>query len=362
MTRSRSAAASWATTAALVTGGWGVAAVVYASHLFLFHTARGARTTLGFQLLEAAAHFAPWAALTPLVLRLARQWPLLGPGWPARLLLHAAAGAGIALLQVLVHGALDYGLIHGAADGWQGLAARVVRLFSRTYYANLLVYLALVVGAAVAEQSRRARVREAELERGLTQAQLDMLRLQLQPHFMFNALNTISSLVMDDPAAAQRMIARLADLLRRALDPANAGEVPLAGELESARAFLAIEEVRFGERLEVLIASDPEAEAALVPGLLLQPLLENAIRHGIARRPGAGRLELRVERRGEWLRLSVWDDGPGSETPPRPGIGLSNVTARLERLYGGRHRFAFAAPPRGGTEVVVEVPWRPATG
>jgi two-component system, LytTR family, sensor kinase len=344
---------------ALIAGGWGIAALVYATHLYLYHTLRGARTTMGFQLLEALAHFGPWAALTPLVLYLARRWPLLDRGWPRRLFLHVAVGAVVALLQLALHAALDHGLLHGAAGGWEGLLDRFGKLLARTYYANLLVYLALVVGAAAIERSRRARAREAELERALTQSQLDALRLQLQPHFLFNALNAVSGLIADEPDMAQRMVARLADLLRLALDPANAGEVSLARELELARAYLAIEEVRFGERLTVVVSVEPGVERAAVPGLLLQPLLENAVRHGIARQRGAGRLELRAERHDGRVRLTVRDDGGGPDGVATPGIGFANVTSRLQRIYGEDHGFSFGPAPGGGSEAVVEVPWRP---
>lgn len=346
---------------ALVVAGWGVASVVYASHLYLFHTLRGAETRFGFQLAEAVAHFGVWAALTPAVLALARARPLPSRRWPRHLAFHLGAGLAVALAQLALHTVLDHLWIHGGAGGLAGFAERFSKLFTRTGFANVLLYFALVVAVGAVEQAHRRRLREAELQRHLAQAQLDALRLQLQPHFLFNALNSVSALIPEDAAAAQRMVARLSDLLRRALDPANAGEVPLSRELEAARSYLDVEEVRFQDRLRVEVSVPAELGGAAVPGLLLQPLLENAVRHGIARRPGGGRIELAAEARGDRLRLVVRDDGDGPEDAPRAGglgIGLANVRARLVQIYGEDHRLELRELAAGGAEAMVEIPLR----
>ena len=335
--------------------------LVYATHLYLYHRLQDEPASFPEELAEAAVHFGAWAALVPLVLRLARKWDLFDRRWLSRLLLHLGLGLGVALAQLFLHALLDQVLIHG----WQDTGIFLVgarRFFARTYYANVIVYLALVLGYSAVAWARRRRGREAELERHLIQAQLDALRQQLQPHFLFNALNAVSTLIADDPPAAQRMIARLAELLRLALDERNAAEVPLWRELELAHSYLAIEQVRFGDRLAINVDVPPDARQAMVPGLLLQPLLENAVRHGLARRRGPGSIEVVARVEDTALSLRVVDRG----TAPRDdagssdgggGIGLGNVRARLRHLYGDAQRLEFV-PTADGTAVELHLPLR----
>jgi two-component system LytT family sensor kinase len=347
----------WAIAALIAAAG----SLVYATHLYLYHRLQDEPASFPEELAEAAVHFGAWAALVPLVLRLARKWDLFDRRWLSRLLLHLGLGLGVALAQLFLHALLDQVLIHG----WQDTGIFLVgarRFFARTYYANVIVYLALVLGYSAVAWARRRRGREAELERHLTQAQLDALRQQLQPHFLFNALNAVSTLIADDPPAAQRMIARLAELLRLALDERNAAEVPLWRELELAHSYLAIEQVRFGDRLAINVDVPPDARQAMVPGLLLQPLLENAVRHGLARRRGPGSIEVVARVEDTALSLRVVDRG----TAPRDdagssdgggGIGLGNVRARLRHLYGDAQRLEFV-PTADGTAVELHLPLR----
>ena len=347
----------WATAALTAAAG----SLIYATHLYLYHRLQEEPASFPEEVAEAAVHFGAWAALVPLVLRLARKWDLFDRRWLSRLLLHLGLGLGVALAQLFLHALLDQVLIHG----WQDTGIFLVgarRFFARTYYANVIVYLALVLGYSAVAWARRRRGREAELERHLTQAQLDALRQQLQPHFLFNALNAVSTLIADDPPAAQRMIARLAELLRLALDERNAAEVPLWRELELAHSYLAIEQVRFGDRLAINVDVPPDARQAMVPGLLLQPLLENAVRHGLARRRGPGSIEVVARVEDTALSLRVVDRG----TAPRDdagssdgggGIGLGNVRARLRHLYGDAQRLEFV-PTADGTAVELHLPLR----
>jgi len=351
-----------------------VGSLVYATHLYLYHRLQYQPVSFSEELAEAAVHFGGWAALVPLVLRIGRRWELLDRRWPSRLLLHFGLGLVVALVQLLLHSLLDQVLIHG----WQGAGTFLENcriFFVRTYYANVVVYLALVLGDGALEWVRRSREREADLERHLTQAQLDALRQQLQPHFLFNALNAVSTLIADDPSAAQRMVARLAELLRQALDERNAAEIPLWRELELAGSYLAIEQVRFGDRLTVAVDVPAAARLALVPGLLLQPLLENAVRHGIGRRPGPGSIEVTATVEENTLSMRVVDramspgDGASehvddTEFDPRNAtiesggrIGLSNVRARLRHLYGDAQRVELVRA-RDGTVVEVRLPLR----
>lgn len=351
----------------LVSAGWCVAALVYASHLYLYHFLRGEETRVALELAHSFAHFGVWALLTPVVFFLAGAWPLSGARRTWRALLHVPAALLVAMAQLLLHTLADHVGVHRGSLTGDLLWERFAHFFARTYYANVLVYAALVGAADLVAAGKRRRDRELRLERHLLQTQLDALRLQLQPHFLFNTLHSIASLIPRDPAAAKAMLARLGDLLRSVLDGRNAREIPLSRELAIARSYLEIEEIRFRDRLEVRFDVEDGSWDSLVPGLLLQPLLENAIRHGISRRPGSGTVCVGARRAGDRLRLVVRDDGGGLATGVREpedrggsGLGLENVRARLEHLYPGRHRFDLRGLPGAGTEVLIEIPFRTA--
>jgi LytS/YehU family sensor histidine kinase len=182
--------------------------------------------------------------------------------------------------------------------------------------------------------------------------------MHLQPHFLFNTLNAVAAAIHSDPLTADRMITRLGDLLQRVLKSAETPEVALEEELASLRAYFEIEALRLGDKLRVVLTPDPCTAKARVPTLLLQPLAENAIHHGIARRTEAGSVLLRSGRIGDRLWIEIEDDGPGlSANAPPPGIGLSNTRARLSELYGSNHGFELSTGPRGGFLVRVELPW-----
>jgi len=213
---------------------------------------------------------------------------------------------------------------------------------------------------------------QTQMERALKaealgrQAQLRALRYQLNPHFLFNTLNAISALVAQhENAAANRMIARLSEFLRLTLESSDAPEVPFAAELDFVKRYLEIEQVRFGERLDVRYNVEPETLAVSVPNMILQPLVENAIRHGIAPREAGGRLEIGAHCAGDLLHLEVRDDGSvltGDLSSLCQGVGLSNTRERLEQLYGAGHRFELRVAETGGLAVLIGVPRRARTG
>jgi LytS/YehU family sensor histidine kinase len=176
-------------------------------------------------------------------------------------------------------------------------------------------------------------LRATQLEARLAEAQLQVLRMQLQPHFLFNTLHAISALVHQDAEAADRMISRLAEFLRLTLDSVGVQEIELKGELESLDKYLEIEQVRFSDRLTVVRSIEPHTLDMLVPNLILQPLVENAVRHSIAPRSAGGRIEIRARREGNNLVIDVTDDGGGA-VPLCEGVGLTNTRARLRQLYG----------------------------
>jgi len=240
-------------------------------------------------------------------------------------------------------------------------------LLVKTFHLNLLIYWVIVSVHHAFGYYRQVQVRElraVELEKRLAQARLQALQMQLNPHFLFNTLHAISALVHKDVEAADRMIARLSDLLRYALESTDAQEVPLRQELDFLNRYLEIEKTRFGDRLTVRLDIAPETLDALVPNLVLQPLVENAIRHGIEPRAKPGRIDLRARRENGRLKLEVCDNGVGlpSGRIPEEGVGLSNTRARLQQLYGERHLFALGNTAGGGLTVSVELPFRAAGG
>lgn len=231
------------------------------------------------------------------------------------------------------------------------------------HLAVLAVSMSLTHAWRLYQRMQERDRRELELTASLSRAKLDALRLQLQPHFLFNTLNTISNLIHRDPAAADEMITNLSGLLRQSLE-AGEQEVPLRRELEILESYLAIEHARFGCRLRVVRHVAENTLEGLVPLLVLQPLVENAVRHGLEARAEGGTITIRVQRVGETLHMEVADDGrglksTGAETERR-GIGLANTEERLRELHGDAAKFELLAPEGGGVISRIELPFRPA--
>lgn len=226
-----------------------------------------------------------------------------------------------------------------------------------------LIYAAMLGCVYAYRYFVEAREREADAARlsaQLSDARLDALRMQLNPHFLFNSLNTVLVLVRDkETVAASRMLELLSDVLRQVLDTTRAREVTLADELRFIERYLAIEQVRFSDRLRVEWSIEDRARTALVPDLIMQPLVENAIRHGVARRADAGQISISARVSVDTLELRVRDDGVGI-TGEREGVGLSNTRERLRTLYGDAASVTITTPATGGTEVLVRLPLRTA--
>lgn len=303
--------------------------------------------------------------------RLVRLFPLTRSNWPRRLPLY--------VLAVLVLGPLATTLMWGARSvlyPLAGLGLYDYGVMPMRYFMELPLQVVWLTGVFAAvhaydalEAARVRELRAAQLEGSLARAQLRNLRLQLQPHFLFNALNTISSTMYDDPAAADEMLDQLAELLRASLRTAQSDEVPLGEELALLDRYLALLHARFGARLEVDLQLDPEAAGALVPSLFLQPLVENAIRHGNAEKQGRGAVTVRTRRQGDTLILEVEDDGPGDlgtadRIPARrePGLGLAATAERLKLLYGEAQTFSAGNGERGGFLVRACLPFRTLEG
>lgn len=324
-----------------------------------YATAGRAISPLGPLIDEVGAAWLAAAAL-PIIVKLARRFPLDRRGWLLRLPAHAA-------------GAVAYGAYHTSAM-WAtravlyplaGLGSfdfgRMPLRYAMELPQQLIVYSLAVALTHLLDRHRAAQRRElriSQLETDLVQARLDALRMQLNPHFLFNTLNTVSSVMYDSLAAADEVLGRLSELLRRAIREDEATEIELADELRTLDLYLGIMSVRFGDRLAVTIDTDEAAATALVPAMILQPLVENAIEHG--RDPAGGALSVEITARiaGDVLRIEVRDSGPGGSGELTRGVGLGNTAERLVRLYGEAHRLDAGPLEGGGFRVRVEIPAR----
>jgi len=308
----------------------------------------------------ASADWFLYAFLTPFVFAIARRWPVERPHLARRAALHLVfsllfcvlwAGGGM-LLRLAVGDRQQGGFGHNYVS-W---------IFTTLPF-GVAVYLCMVgIEHAIRyfTEARDRAIQLARLSEQLAGARFAALQAQLNPHFLFNTLNTITVLVRDgDAAGATRMVEQLSDILRRTLDRHRANEVTLGEELDLVRQYLAIEQVRFSDRLRPTFAVDATALAGAVPGFALQHLVENAIRHGIARRPEAGALHIAARRDGDTLELAVTDDGPGIAAPDEspPGHGIQNTRERLLALYGDRASCVVSRGASGGTVAVLRVPW-----
>jgi len=294
------------------------------------------------------------AVFTPAIVWLAGRFPLERDGWRRALPVHALAGALFVVLKLALFVPLARAL------GWLQRGTFLDFVFAESF-ALLLTYwvvAALAHGIRYYRELHERQLRASQLESRLSRVQLDALKAQIHPHFLFNALSALSTLMHRDVAAADRMVLRLSELLRHTLDRAAPQEVTLEEELGYVERYLDIMQIRLGERLRVSVEADAEARAAFVPNLLLQPLVENALRHGIGRRSDAGELAIRARRDADALLLEVRDDGPGLEGgAPREGVGLRNTRLRLAQLYGPEHELALADAPGRGAVVTVLLPF-----
>jgi two-component system LytT family sensor kinase len=315
------------------------------------------------------------AFLTVPVVWLARRFGFgAGRNWRA---------LGIHTLCLVPFGLLHIGLFRFCNflrfNGWKAVEAKLyfaVRNELSTTLDKEIVFYVMIVGAVSAydyyrrfkEKERTAatlQLEQAQLQASLSEARLGALKMQLQPHFLFNAMHAISTLILrGDSKAANQMLLHLSSFLRMTLDSGDAPVVPLSVELEFLDAYLRIQRVRFGDRLHVSLDIAEDVQKAMVPNLILQPLVENSIRHGIGADPGEGLIVIRAHRADEEVVLQVMDNGTGvrTEGTVTEGVGLGNIRARLEQLYPGTHRFTLEPGASGGTIATVVIPYRVAAG
>ena len=301
-----------------------------------------------------------WLAMSPGIFALGRRFPLLGRRWFPNALVHLVASAVFVMIGITIFFVVIWPLFRVDRPG-VGFFEAVWRSYRSRFAVFMIVYFAILTLHQALDHYREAQrksLREAHLETMLERSRRDLLRMQLHPHFLFNTLHAVSALMERDTTAARRMITRLSDLLRLSLENDAQHEVTLEEEMEFLDKYLEIQRIRFGDRLSVDYRIDDEARNILVPRLLLQPLAENAITHGLSRMEGPGTLTVEAVRNNGRLVIRVLDDGPGVPDggPKREGVGLGNTRQRLEHLYGDDQRLTLANRPEGGCEVRVEVP------
>jgi sensor histidine kinase YesM len=306
-----------------------------------------------------------WALATPLVLWLSSKIPIERHNWVRSSLIHLPLSillsvAVTAIGHVILWLHWDWPI--GKPFSFERLTRFVIGNFSEGIGIYLLIAL---MGHAYSyyRRYRQGELRSLQLEAQLSQAQLQALKMQLHPHFLFNTLHSISALLNHHPEAARTMITRLGDFLRLTLENSGTQEVTLRKEMEFLRCYLEIERVRFQDRLMTRMDVSPPALDAIVPNLILQPIVENAIRHGIAPRSTPGLIEILAKPHNGTLRIQIRDNGPGlpadrtSEKIFTKGLGLANTERRLDRLYGAAHRFDLSNDPEGGLIVTLEIPF-----
>ncbi|MGC4075403.1 MAG: histidine kinase [Nibricoccus sp.] len=304
--------------------------------------------------------YAVWAVLSPPIFWLATHFLIRRERLAQRMMLHVAASVGVAVAGVALH-SITICVFWPHAS----LLAHVKKMLFADFTDGLVTYWIVLLAAhahAFRQQARERELAALRLDAQLKSAELALLRLQLNPHFLFNALNTLGVLMREDHAAADRLLERISLFLRAVLAGAATEETSLADELTLLDHYLSIESARFDDRLVVKKYIAPETLDAAVPRMLLQPLVENAIKHGIVVRRQGGTVTISAEKTGDSIALSVTDDGPGwpqpsGATPPSSGIGITNTRQRLEKRHGGAQRVEFSSAPGGGALVRLTFPY-----
>jgi two-component system LytT family sensor kinase len=316
-----------------------------------------------------------WAFLTPVILWLGRRFPIERRNWARRVALHLLLSIGLSIFQLAWESAVlsFVGVFPSIMKGFVGTFVFLMIIGFNgsilTYWTVLGIQYGFHYYRKYQEREREAlqlELHSSELKTQLMRAQLSALKMQLQPHFLFNTLNAIMVLVRQQRGRqAEETLARLSDLLRCVLEDVEAQEVPLRRELEYLQLYLSIEQVRFQDRLRVEISAEAAILGAAVPHMGLQPIVENAIRHGIGRSSAAGKIRISASRVNQTLELKVQDDGPGLSpvnSSQGRGIGLANTRARLHQLYGDAAQLSVENGERGGAVATMVLPYHIAPG
>lgn len=321
------------------------------------------------QLAEWLTCFYPWLVLTPLLFRLEQRFPLVGPNWTKGAAIFGLLSLPLAYLAYLATILMDACVRFAfhrppfITDIWWPMPAREIVLEQAIFWPTIGTCAIIRRFMELREKERlaaRLAVEKSEIEANLRRSELELLRTRLNPHFLFNSLQSVSTLARKDPDAASQMLARLGEVLRAALRKDAQAMTCLSAEVDLTKAYVSVEEVRFAGRLSVLYGIDPATEHALVPSFLLQPLVENAMTHGLRGAQCDGAIWIRSAGQGDRLVLTVSDNGSGVPTEQLTdldlGIGLGSTCERLERLYPGRHALSMRKLPEGGTEIRIVLP------
>ena len=310
-----------------------------------------------------------WFAISPIILFLARRFPFDDGRWKKSVPVHLVACIAIALVQLLLDAFVLTRLGYPPNREFPSFFEAYKFFVLVNLHLSILIYMGVVGIWSTYSYYQKYRERElhsSQLAARLAQSRLQVLKMQQHPHFLFNTLNAISELIYKDPESADRMLTDLSDLLRLSFENLEVQEIPLKQELEFLAKYLEIEQMRFHDRLTVDMNISPDTLDASVPNMILQPLVENAIKHGIAPRSSGGRIDINTARSNGHLQISVSDDGLGVPFGDvenlSEGVGLSNTRRRLRHLYGDRHRFELEKRDKGGLGVYLEIPFRVEEG
>jgi two-component system LytT family sensor kinase len=337
----------------LVLAWTGILSISYATRSYENYQEKGIDSLWIDHLWPSLTFYCPWALLSFLIVILSRRFPFSRGIWPLSVLVHIMASALFGAAKWLIEGFLRKSIFDLDSEA---LTAGTLTFECAMYFTILIGYN----GLGFYNRYQERKLKASQLEAQLAQAQLKLMKMQLNPHFLFNTLNAVSTLVHDDAEAADRMITRLSDLLRLSLENTGAQEVPLKQELDFLKRYLDIEQIRFGDRLQVDMDIAPDAMEAYVPNLLLQPIVENAVNHGVSRIVSIGRIVLRAIVKEGVLYLEVSDNGPGlsgRDVGSIARVGLANTMARMTQLYGAQGSIGFVTPKEGGLLVRMSVPY-----
>lgn len=347
----------------LIWGAWTIVAIFFTGQVYMMYYSEK-RIPLGRAFFVQSTACYLWALATPLVLWLARSFRIDRRNWPRKVLAHALMSIALSTFLISFHFVIYMYFLGHASE------ITPFRAFQYVFYNLdrwLLTYWLIVLMSHAFNyynSYRKGELKASQLRTQLVQSQLEALKMQVHPHFLFNTLHSISALLSKDTEAARRMITRLGDFLRLTLENAGTQEVTLQQEMEFLNGYLEIERIRFQDRLTTHVKVDPRVLDVRVPNLILQPIVENAMRHAIATHSSAGRIEIVAAPRNGVLRIQIKDNGPGLSADQSlasyvgKGLGLANTKARLERMYGSKHRFELTNDPVGGLLVTLEIPRR----
>jgi two-component sensor histidine kinase len=351
---------------AINAGIWTLVGTIYTAQSIVVYLEVGAPPQVAWAAWAALGDAYPWLLLTPILYRLARRFPWNRKNILTTLVAHAATVAACGMVYYSINAAMWWGYGRLSQDpslrvrsfGAQLRYQMAYRV--RSFYLPVMTVLAVSHAVHVSRRSKKREIDTVRLESQLNQAQLQNLKMQLHPHFLFNTLHTISALVDVDPRRAESMIARLSEMLRLSLSTAGDQRVRLRKELEMLEIYLDIQKLRYGDRLDVDLVIDPSTLDVMVPSLLLQPLAENAIKHGIANQEDQGQIRIASVIRDNLLSISVLNDGPAVPENGLEGLelgtGLTVTLERLTHMYGDNYLFTLENSPDGKVRTLVELP------